>query len=186
MNLTAGSRPQHLEDGDLVAYMDHQMDRSRSRWAASHLEGCAECAARMSAMQARAGALSAWLGAVDEPVADERRALAMAAVERARFRSRASQGWGSRGMLAAAAMVAMLLTVAFGTPPGRAWMGSAAERLGFGGPGERATESVPSMGATPGRQADAPQVDSAGGLEEAEAAAPTAPGRRPRPAGLPP
>ena len=34
MNLTAGSRPQHLEDGDLVAYMDHQMDRARSRWAA--------------------------------------------------------------------------------------------------------------------------------------------------------
>jgi hypothetical protein len=185
MNLTAGSRPQHLEDGDLVAYMDHQMDRARSRWAASHLEGCAECAARMSAMQARAGALGAWLEAVDEPLADERRALAMAAVERARFRSRASSGWGSRPMLAAAAMIAMLLTVAFGTPPGRAWVGSAAERLGFGGPGERSTEAVPAMDATLDRQAPAPRADSAGAAE-GEAAPSTAPGRRARPGGLPP
>jgi hypothetical protein len=181
MNLTAGSRPQHLEDGDLVAYMDHQMDRARSRWANGHLEGCAECAARLSAMQARAGALSAWLGAVDEPASDERRALAMAAVERARFRSRAQYGWRSRPMLAAAAMVAMLLTVAFGTPPGRAWVGTAAERLGFGGPAEeRATESVPSMTATPGQQAAAPAADSLV-RTEGEAAAPTAAGRRPSP-----
>lgn len=186
MNLTAGSRPQHLEDGDLVAYMDHQMDRSRSRWAAGHLEGCADCAARLNAMQARAGALPAWLEAVDEPVADERRALAMAAVERARFRSRASHGWGSRPMLAAAAMVAMLLTVAFGTPPGRAWMGNAAERLGFGGgPAELSREAVPAMGATPGQQAAAAAADSPGGVQ-GEAAAPTAAGRTARRPGLTP
>lgn len=187
MNLTTGSRPQHLEDGDLVAYIDHQMDRARTRWAASHLEGCAECTARMTAMQARAGALSAWLGAVDEPASDDRRALAMAAVERARFRSRASRGWGSRGMLAAAAMVAMLLTVAFGTPPGRAWVGSAAERLGLGGrpAAERSTESVPSMTATPGQLATAPQADSVAAAQ-GEANAPTAAGRAARRPGLPP
>ncbi|HEX5871269.1 MAG TPA: hypothetical protein VFY65_12670, partial [Longimicrobium sp.] len=173
--------------GDLIAYMDHQMDRARSRWAAGHLEGCADCAARMSAMQTRAGAVSAWLGGVDEPVSDERRALAMAAVERARFRSRARQGWGSRGVLAAAAMVAMMLTVAFGTLPGRAWMSTAAERLGFGGPAERATE-VPTMGATPGPRASAPvMADSAvSGRAEGEADAPTASGRGARRPGLPP
>jgi hypothetical protein len=186
MNLTAGSRPQHLEDGDLVAYMDRQMDRARSRWAAGHLEGCAECAARLSAMQTRASAVSAWLGGVDEPASDERRALAMAAVERARFRSRASHGWGSRPMLAAAAMVAMMLTVAFGTPPGRAWVGSAAERLGIGRPAERSMEVVPPP-ATPGQQAPAAvAMDSAGGRVEGEPDAPTAAGRRARPAGLPP
>jgi hypothetical protein len=187
MNLTAGSRPQHLEDGDLIAYMDHQMDRARSRWAAGHLEGCADCAAKLNAMQARAGAVSAWLGGLDEPaVPDERRALAMAAVERARFRSRASQGWGSRPMLAAAAMVALMLTVAFGTPPGRAWVGSAAERLGLGGPGDRATESVPSMAATPGQYATAPAADSALLRAEGEPPAATAAGRSARRAGLPP
>ncbi|HEU4883429.1 MAG TPA: hypothetical protein VFT45_14305 [Longimicrobium sp.] len=184
MNLTAGSRPQHLEDGDLVAYMDHQMDRSRSRWAAGHLEGCAECAARMNAMQGRAGALSAWLEAVDEPASDERRALAMAAVERARFRSRASHGWVNRGSLAAAAMIAMLLTVAFGTLPGRAWVGSAVERLGFGGPGERPTETAPSAVAVPGQPA-APVADNVAGVE-GETAAPTAAGRTARRPGLPP
>lgn len=188
MNLTAGSRPQHLEDGDLVAYMDHQMDRARSRWAAGHLEGCAECAARLSAMQTRAGAVSAWLGGVDEPASDERRALAMAAVERARFRSRATHGWGSRPMLAAAAMVAMMLTVAFGTPPGRAWVVGAAERLGIGRPAERGMESPPPMPVTPGtpgQPAAPPAQDNTGGAE-GEQAAPTAAGRRARSGGLPP
>jgi hypothetical protein len=167
--------------------MDHQMDRARSRWAAGHLEGCAECAVRLSAMQTRASAVSAWLDGVDEPASDERRALAMAAVERARFRSRASHGWGSRPMLAAAAMVAMMLTVAFGTPPGRAWVGSAAERLGIGRPAERNMESVPPMPVTPGQQAPATVVaDSAGPGVQGEPAAPTAAGRRARSAGLPP
>jgi hypothetical protein len=167
--------------------MDHQMDRARSRWAAGHLEGCAECAARLNAMQTRASAVSAWLGGVDEPASDERRALAMAAVERARFRSRAAHGWGSRPMLAAAAMVAMMLTVAFGTPPGRAWVGSAAERLGIGRTAERATEVAPPP-ATPGRQASAPVAADSAALRrtEGEPAAPTAAGRRARAGGLPP
>lgn len=185
MNLTAGSRPRHLEDGDLVAYMDHAMDRARHRWAAGHLEGCAECAARLTAMQTRAGAVSSWLGGLDEPVADERKALAMAAVERARFRSRARHGWGSRGMLAAAAMVAMLLTVAFGTPPGRAWMGAAAERLGISGPNERSTEAVPPMPARSGPEAATRLADSAP-RAEGEPPAATAAGRGARRPGLPP
>jgi anti-sigma factor RsiW len=185
MNLTAGSRPQHLEDGDLIAYMDQQMDRARSRWAAGHLEGCAECAARLSAMQTRAGAVSAWLEGVDEPATDARRTRALAAVERARFRSRATQGWGSRPMLAAAAMVALMLTVAFGTPPGRAWVGSAAERLGMGRPAERNVESVPPMPATPGQPVVPPAQDNTGAAQ-GEPDAPTAAGRRARAAGLPP
>lgn len=188
MNLTAGSRPRHLEDGDLIAYMDHAMDRARLRWAAGHLEGCAECAARLSSMQSRASAVTSWLGGLDEPVADERRALAMAAVERARFRSRAQQGWGSRGMLAAAAMVAMLLTVAFGTPPGRAWVGFAAERLGFGSGSAEPAEAINPMPATPGQQASRPAAADSAALDraEGEGAAPTAASRQARRPGLPP
>ncbi|HEV3052703.1 MAG TPA: hypothetical protein VGX50_20485 [Longimicrobium sp.] len=142
MSLTIGSRPQHLEDGDLVAYMDHQMDRSRLRWAASHLEVCGECSARLQGMQSRAGTVASWLGALDQPAGDERKALAMAAVERARFRSRRAGAWGDRRTLAVAAMIALLLTVSFGTLPGRAWMSAVAERLGLGGPGAVGTEEV--------------------------------------------
>jgi len=184
MNLTIGSRPQHLEDGDLVAYMDHQMDRSRQRWAAGHLEGCAECAARLQGMQSRAGTVSAWLGALDTPAADERKALAMAAVERARFRSRASGAWASRPTLAAAAMVALMLTVSFGTLPGRAWMSGVAERLGIGRPDPRPTESGPSIVVSPPAAAP-PQVDPAAAPVVDESAAPAAPGGARRP-GLPP
>lgn len=187
MTLTIGSRPQHLEDGDLVAYMDNQMDRSRHRWAAGHLETCAECSARLQGMQSRAGSVAAWLGALDEPAGDERKALAMAAVERARFRSRGAGAWaGGRGTLAAAAMIALLLTVSFGTAPGRAWVGGVAERLGLG-PEPRATESVPAVNGvrTP---AGAPSVPAAPppAVEAAdESATPASAGRARRP-GLPP
>lgn len=176
MNLTVGSRPQHLEDGDLVAYMDRQMDRSRLRWAGGHLEACAECAARLEALRGRAAALPAWLADLDEPVSADRRAQAMAAVEQARFRRPAATGAGSRGMLAAAAMVALMLTVAFGTPQGRAWVGGAVE-WGFGRPKPRATEAAP-VQATPGQQAAVPAADSMSTTTPGEAAAPRATGSR--------
>jgi hypothetical protein len=177
MNLTVGSRPQHLEDGDLVAYMDRQMDRSRLRWAGGHLESCAECAARLEAMRGRAAALPAWLADLDEPLSADRRAQAMAAVEQARFRRPASAGAGSRGMLAAAAMVALMLTVAFGTPQGRAWVGGAVE-WGFGRPDRRATEVAP-VQAAPGQRAAPPAADSMGTTTPpGESAAPRAAGSR--------
>lgn len=186
MNLTIGSRPQHLEDGDLVAYMDHQMDRARHRWAESHLGICGECSARLQAMQSRAGSISAWLGALDEPAGDERKALAMAAVERARFRSRGAGAWsGGRGWLAAAATVALLLTVSFGTPPGRAWVGDVMEQLGLR-PAPRATESAPAVPVPrPVAETPAPADLQAEAEPAGEGAAPTAPGRARRP-GLPP
>jgi hypothetical protein len=45
-------------------------------------------------------------------------------------------------VLAATASIAVVLTVGFGTPPGRAWVSSAAEWLG-GAPGGRVAEEVP-------------------------------------------
>jgi hypothetical protein len=185
MSLTIGSRPQHLEDGDLVAYMDHQMDRSRLRWAASHLEVCGECSARLQGMQSRAGAVSSWLGALDQPAGDERKALAMAAVERARFRRRGAGAWADRRTLAAAAMIALLLTVSFGTLPGRAWMSAVAERLGVGRPDAVNTEEAQMQpapvteGAAPPAQAGPP----AGAADESATLANAGRVRRP---GLPP
>lgn len=186
MTLTLGSRPQHLEDGDLVRYMDRQMDRAETRRAELHLTVCAECQARLREMQSRASSVSGWLGALDNaPVADERRALAMAAVERARFRARAS--WGGRPALAAAAMVALMLTVAFGTPPGRAWVGGAAERLGWGRlfPREEAAPPVQMAPAAAAREASADSTSVETEAPASAAPAVVAPGRTRRPA-LPP
>ena len=141
MTLTLGSRPQHLEDADLVRYMDRQMDRAGNRRAELHLTTCAECAARLQGMRDRAHTLTSWLAELDvPPVTDERRALAMAAVQRARFRAR-PMAWASRPALAAAAMVALMLTAAFGTAPGRAWVIGAVERLGGAFPGDAPSEA---------------------------------------------
>jgi hypothetical protein len=141
--------------------MDRQMDRAGNRRTESHLAGCAECAARLQAMEARGRQVSAWLGELDTPVTDERRALAMAAVQRARFRARPFAAFS--GPMAAAAMVALMLTVAFGTPPGRAWVSGAVERLAGVFPGE--AEEAPAAAAP--RQASAPAVaaDSAAKAE---------------------
>jgi hypothetical protein len=122
--------------------MDRQLDRAGNRRVELHLSACAECAARAEAMEARSRQVSAWLGDLDVPAPDdEKRALAMAAVERARFRARPA-AWASRPALAAAAMVAMLLTLAFGTAPGRAWVSGAVVRLAGVLPGQAEPESA--------------------------------------------
>lgn len=183
MTLTLGSRPQHLADVDLVRYMDRQLDRAGNRRVELHLSACAECAARAEAMQARSRQVSAWLSDLDVPAPDdEKRALAMAAVERARFRSRPA-AWASRPGLAAAAMVAMLLTVAFGTPPGRAWVNGAVERLAGVLPGHAEQETAAVQRTSSGAAAaDArTQVDA-----EPDAAAPAVAPSRPRRPVLPP
>jgi hypothetical protein len=185
MTLTLGSRPHHLEDGDLVRYVDRQMDRAGSRRAELHLTACAECAARLEAMQGRSRHVTAWLGELDAPVPDdEKRALAMAAVERARFRAR-PHAWASRPGLAAAAMVALLLTMAFGTPPGRAWVGQAVERLGGAFPGQAEPEQ-PSAPAARGADAVTRPVSNPAAAEAEPPAAPAVAPNRPRRPVLPP
>jgi hypothetical protein len=187
MTLTLGSRPHHLEDGDLVRYVDRQMDRAGSRRAELHLTACAECAARLEAMQSRSQSVTAWLGELDAPVPDdEKRALAMATVERARFRAR-PHAWASRPSLAAAAMVALLLTAAFGTAPGRAWVSGAVERLGAVLPGEAAQEQAAAAPARTQADAAAPPGAASVTADEAEPSGPRAvvPSRPRRPV-LPP
>lgn len=183
MTLTLGSRPRHLDDGDLVRYMDRQLDRAGNRRVELHLYACAECAARLEGLQARSRDVTAWLGDLDAPVPDDdKRALAMAAVERARFRAR-SHGWAGRPALSAAAMVALLLTVAFGTPPGRAWVNGAVERLGGVFPG-LAQQEQPGARASL-ESADASPASAVAAEAGAVAGAPTVAARS-RPPVLPP
>jgi hypothetical protein len=166
--------------------MDRQLDRAGNRRVELHLTACAECAARAEAMQARSRQVSAWLGDLDVPAPDdEKRALAMAAVERARFRAR-SHAWGGRPALAAAAMVALMLTMAFGTAPGRAWVSGAVERLGGVFPGQAEQEQSAARATT--AEADPAAASGAAPAAEAEPAAPapTATPRRPSRPVLPP
>jgi hypothetical protein len=138
------------------------MDRAGNRRTELHLSTCAECSARLQAMDARSRGVSAWLGELDAPVTDEQRALAMAAVQRARFRARPFAAVSRP--LAVAAMVALLLTVTFGTPPGRAWVNGAVERLGRIFPGE----AQPAPAAARQAGARAVVADSAPAAAEAE------------------
>ncbi|HEX6040063.1 anti-sigma factor family protein [Longimicrobium sp.] len=175
MTLTLGSRPQHLEDADLVRYMDRQLDRAGNRRVELHLAVCADCSARLQSLQDRGRLVSSFLAELDTPpVADEQRALAMAAVQRARFRARPV--WVSRPGLAAAAIVALLLTVTFGTPPGRAWVSAAVERLGGTVPGQAAPEAAIVL---PAQEAAPPAAATPAARVEAEP--PAAPRATPQP-----
>jgi anti-sigma factor RsiW len=184
MSFALGSRSRHLEDADLVRYMDRQLERGARRRIELHLFACAECAGRLQAMEARSHGLSALLGALDAPApTDDQRALAMAAVQRARFRARPLAA--VRTPLAAAAMVALLLTAAFGTPPGRAWVSGAVDRLGGILPGR--AEQAPALDApAAGTVAAADVQTSAGEAEPGVSAAPQRVPQRPRRPVLPP
>lgn len=183
MSLTLGSRPQHLDDADLVRYLDRQLDRAGNRRTELHLSACAECSARLKAMDARSSQVSAWLGELDAPASDEQKALAMAAVQRARFRARPFAAVSRP--LAAAAMIAMLLTVTFGTPPGRAWVNGAVQRLGRILPGEAEQAPAASRQAA-GSAVAADSVAVAAEGEPPASAAPTTGVPRARRAVLPP
>ncbi|MBW3655311.1 MAG: hypothetical protein KY444_04340, partial [Gemmatimonadetes bacterium] len=71
---------------------------------------------------------------------------ALAAARRARYRGPAATPFLRRPMLQAAAIVALLLTVAFGTPPGRAWVGGAIVALAGDEPGPFARQVLGVLG----------------------------------------
>lgn len=146
MRTTIGSRP-HLEDGDLVRYLDRELDREDTRLARAHLSTCAACAARLEAAERAAGGVRSWLNVLDEPAPAGTREEALAAIQAARFRGRAAAPrWSGRPMLQAAAMVALLLTAAFGTPPGRAWVSGAVVAVSGDNPGPLAQRLLDMLG----------------------------------------
>jgi len=144
MTLNIGSHA-HLGDDDLLRYMDHQLDRTHQRDARLHLASCSACTERLQALEARAASVSGWLRELDAPVAEERREQARAAMQGARFRRR----WlpaVDPDSLRMAAMIALLLSVAFATPPGRAWVREAMDRGGGEEPATVAEEAPAAVG----------------------------------------
>jgi hypothetical protein len=164
MSLMTGARAPHPGEDELLRWIDRQLDLEGSRRMRAHLGTCAGCAARLDALRERSRQVSAWLTEVPVQLPDpSRRALALAAVERAHARRRVgSPGLGGTA-LRIAAMVTLMLGVTLSTGTGRSWLGDRVEQavgpdpgpLGetllrvFGRGGEARLRQAPNAGSTP-------------------------------------
>jgi hypothetical protein len=144
MNLLSGSR--HTSDEDLIRYMDHQLDREALRRTALHLRTCPECAGRLEELERTSVGVSRWLAELPVEMPDpNKRAMALAAVERTRFRRSATGPLGT-GWMRAAAGILLMLGLAVGTRPGRAWVAQAVVRIYGGEPSPIAVRLVEWLG----------------------------------------
>lgn len=111
----------HLSAGDLIRYLDHQVDGAERRGAVRHLTGCEACAERLAALGEQSQQAAEYLASyqTDARADDMTRARALAAARRARP---ARRGWGSGAGIRAAAVLAVLATGAVAVQPVRAWM----------------------------------------------------------------
>jgi anti-sigma factor RsiW len=132
MSLLTGSR--HPGDEDLIRYMDHQLDRDEHRIMGAHLRTCAECAARLEGWNHKSATVSEWLQLLPAAMPDDgKRAVALAAVDRARFRRRSAASFTGTPMRAAAAVV-LMLAVGLATEPGRAFVAHGVVKIAGQGP----------------------------------------------------
>ncbi|HSU15450.1 hypothetical protein [Longimicrobium sp.] len=132
MSLLTGSR--HPGDEDLIRYMDHQLDREAHRIMGAHLRTCAACTARLEGYERKSATVSEWLHLLPAAMPDDgKRAVALAAVDRARFRRRGVASFSSTPMRAAAAVV-LFLAVTLATEPGRAFVAHGVVKLAGPGP----------------------------------------------------
>lgn len=164
MNVLSGSR--HLGDDDLIRYMDHQLDREGQRLMGAHLRTCAACTARLEGFEKKAVLAREWLNLLPAEMPDPgKRAVALAALDRARFRRRpvpVVSAW-----MKAAAAVVLLVSVGLATEPMRAFVARGVVMLGGSEPGPVASRLVEWLGQE--RQLQKP------GLVSAPAAAPATP-----------
>jgi len=129
MSLSSGARAPHPGDDDLLRWIDRQLDLEGSRRLRAHLSTCDDCTGRLDALRERSRQVSAWLAEIPVQLPDpSRRAVAMAALERARTRRRMlSPGFGG-AVLRIAAMVLLMLGVTLSTGTGRSWLGDRVEQ----------------------------------------------------------
>ncbi|HEU4557457.1 MAG TPA: hypothetical protein VFS20_06385 [Longimicrobium sp.] len=143
MSVLDGSR--HLGDDDLIRYMDHQLDREGQRVMGAHLRTCASCTARLEGFEKKSALAKEWLGLLPAEMPDPgKRAVALAALDRARFRRRrlaVPAPW-----MKAAAAVVLLVSVGMATEPGRAFMARGVVLCCGGEPGSAAGRLVEWLG----------------------------------------
>lgn len=129
MSPAADRGVRHPSEVDLLRYEAHALDRDAVRWIRSHLVECERCAATAEALRERSRAVSGWIAEIPVALPDPgKRALALAAIERAASRPPARPRYLTP-MLRVAAMVVVLLGVTFGTSRGREWAGDQTLRL---------------------------------------------------------
>jgi hypothetical protein len=164
MSVLAGSR--HLGDDDLIRYMDHQLDREGQRLMGAHLRTCAACTARLEGFQQKSQLAKEWLDLLPAEMPDPgKRAVALAALDRARFRRRrvpVPPAW-----IKAAAAVVLLVSVGMATEPMRAFVARGVVMCCGGAPGSAAARLVEWLGQE--RQLEQPQLVS---VETVDAAPP--------------
>lgn len=143
MSVMAGSR--HLGDDDLIRYMDHQLDRDGQRTMGTHLRLCDACSARLEGFRQKSALAQEWLTLLPAEMPDPgKRAVALAALDRARFRRRPTP-LASAWVKAAAAIV-LLVSVGMATEPVRAFVARGVVKLGGSEPGSAAARLVEWLG----------------------------------------
>lgn len=181
MNVLTGSR--HPGDEDLIRYIDHQLDRDAVRTMGAHLRTCDHCTGRLDGMQQKSAMVSEWLSLLPAELPDpNKRAVALAALDRARFRR--SGGVSGAAWLKIAAAILLLVALGLSTEPGRALVASGIVRLSGRDPGPVATRLVEILGqerqlrpatlVAATASATATATATAAGAQAADAAAPAA------------
>lgn len=109
----------HPSEGDLVRYLDHQVDRDERRDLLAHLSECDACAQRVASLGEHSRIVADYLAELHADVTPDEvtRARALSAARAAqRRRPLVSGGW-----LRAAAVAAVVIATA-GVSPVRAWV----------------------------------------------------------------
>jgi len=150
--MTVLERSRHLGDDDLIRYMDHQLDREGQRVMGAHLRTCASCNARLDAFHQKSALAREWLGLLPAEMPDPgKRAVALAAVDRARFRRRGT-GVMATAWVKAAAAVVLLVSVGLATEPMRGFVARGVVQVGGNEPGSAAARIAEWLGHTQPRQ----------------------------------
>jgi hypothetical protein len=135
MSFVIGPRT-HLGETDLLRYLDRQLDREALRHARHHLAQCTACAAHLAELERRSATVSALIGELPVQLPDSgKRAVALAAMDRARLRSSATGPLSGKVLLRAAALFMLALLGAMTTQPGRAWVSDGVEAVAGDNPG---------------------------------------------------
>ena len=132
-----GPRMDHLTEGQLQAWLDHEVEGAQAQSLAAHLEGCAQCAHALAGMRAAAEQVSLALGLIDRPAPTAGAFEAVVGANRdASVRSiTAHRSWGrpARVGVLKAAMLALFATgaaaAAIPGSPVQRWLGEAWQRL---------------------------------------------------------
>ena len=135
MSLKIGPRT-HLGETDLLRYLDRQLDREALRRARHHLAQCPACATQLAEVERRSATVRAMIGELPVELPDPgRRAVVLAAMDRARVRGSASGPLNSGRVLRAASIAALALMGALSTQTGRAWVSDRVESVAGDKPG---------------------------------------------------